>query len=199
MFRRFDPLIIQCLLDISPELGTVFSTQLLDLLLRHYSGPDFINQADYLGATPLHWAATAGNMIGVQRLLEAGAEINDLDNGCLTPIDCAGDVLFVLSEFSLSKRPQPAKLAAINGHVVDASIEYYIYLQVIGFLQSRGALPGVECLAQGMKKPARGPVWHNDTFPLKTSYCHRLLTLPRNADLQRTNTGLGVDWKTGKY
>lgn len=128
------------------------------MLIRHYSGPDLLNQVDYLGETPLHWAAASGNLIGVQRLVEAGAKINVLDNGAMTPIDGAGDMLFVLSDLSLSEEVNPAQFAAINGHIVNGSIEYYIYLQIIGFLKSQGALAGTQCLALGMMKPRRGPV-----------------------------------------
>lgn len=143
---------------ISPELGTAFSTTLLDMLLGHYAGKTALNQPDYLGVTALHMACACGNLVGVQRLLERGANINAMDNGSMTPHESVGDQLFILSERSLSQEETPSRLAAINGRIVDADIEYYIYLRLSHFLLSKGALPGQECLKAGTGKPTPGPV-----------------------------------------
>ena len=103
-------------------------------------------------------ACACGHLVGVQRLLESGANINAMDNGSMTPHESVGDHLFILAEQSLSNEATPSRLAAINGRIVDADIEFYIYIQLSHFLLSKGALPGQECLRAGTEKPIQGPV-----------------------------------------
>jgi ankyrin repeat protein len=69
----------------------------LDILLGIFSNPDQINARSIEtpdldspgGQTPLHYAAKFGAYFGVRRLLEAGADVNVIDDGGYSALDLA--------------------------------------------------------------------------------------------------------------
>lgn len=125
----------------------------MDLLLSHYVGEEYVNQPDFLGITPLHAASEAGNLPGIQRLIECGANVNAMDNGGSTPIEAAGDHIFQLTTAGVQKG-----LSIPDSSIAFSTVELYIYLGVYFYLRSQGGLPGSECIAKGMPKREIGPV-----------------------------------------
>lgn len=71
--------------EIQPESSDPYdnTNRLFDLLVWHFNDASLLNVADtWNGATPLHYAAVSGNINGVRRLLDLGAEISTI---CVTP------------------------------------------------------------------------------------------------------------------
>lgn len=63
---------------------------IFELLYEHFhQDRSLLNARDYLGNAPIHYAARSGNVRGVQRLLELGADINAKDYGGASPLDYA--------------------------------------------------------------------------------------------------------------
>lgn len=125
-----------------PESGEVFPSAILEMLLRHFSGPEQVNGRNYLGMTPLHVAAVSGDLSGTKMLLDSGAEINALDNGRQTPLEAVGDQLYNLTKAGSPIAWVPKGESSVP--VVNTSIEYFVMLQVYQFLLSKGAKPGTQ-------------------------------------------------------
>lgn len=70
------------LLPLTRQPPPEFVKQLIDL------GVDY-NAKDRYGNTPLHYAARARNVAAVERLLDAGAEIDPINKDSLTPLRLA--------------------------------------------------------------------------------------------------------------
>lgn len=67
--------------EIQPESSDPYdnTNRLFDLLVRNFNDTSLLKVADtWNGATPLHYAAVSGNMNGVRRLLDLGAEVNTI-------------------------------------------------------------------------------------------------------------------------
>jgi ankyrin repeat protein len=67
--------IVLCILPIS-----------LEATLQDQKYREQVNIRDYKGRTPLHWAATRGDISAVSLLLDNGADVNAQDEGKATPL-----------------------------------------------------------------------------------------------------------------
>lgn len=136
-----------------PETGRVFDNNLLEILLIHFSSHSQINQPDHLGVTPLHLAAGCGNLPAVKSLLEAGANINALDNGNDTPLDALCDRLYTVVSNSAQTTTTEAGIPAMS-----STIETYVYFSINDYLKSQGGLSGAQMKEEGASIPKLGHV-----------------------------------------
>ena len=58
----------------------------LERTLQNQKHREQVNIRDYKGRTPLHWAATRGDVSAVNLLLDNGADVNAQDEGKATPL-----------------------------------------------------------------------------------------------------------------
>ncbi|KAI0377039.1 hypothetical protein F5Y04DRAFT_193003 [Hypomontagnella monticulosa] len=127
---------------VYPESGEVFPTELLEMLLKHFSDGEEINRRSYLGITALHVAAASGNLAATKMLLERGADINAMDNGRQTPLEAVGDQLYNLTQAGAMAKEYPNGESTFR--LSNTSIEYFVMLQLYRYLLSQGAKPGTE-------------------------------------------------------
>jgi ankyrin repeat protein len=128
------------------DSSEVSSIDLLERILGHPKGIDYVNKADYRGVTPLHVAASCGDSVGVELLLR-------LSNGH-APRDLVEDQLMCLA----NEANEGADDEIHPYHSAEASVEYDVLVQVDGILREAGGLFGSECRAVGISTPARTPV-----------------------------------------
>jgi hypothetical protein len=122
---------------------------MLDLLLRHYPGKEHVNQGNHHGITPLHVAACCGSLKGVQRLLEAGADISARDRHNNTPLDALADHLYILINTAQAKAQKQSDL-----QYAFLTAELNAYLEVFRYLHDLCALQGVSLKTKGITKRA---------------------------------------------
>lgn len=80
----------------------LFNEQLLDILLKYKAD---INQTDYDGKSPLHYAAASGELNRVKYFVEHGSNINPKDRDGITPLHIATvDKNYDIVSYLLSKK-----------------------------------------------------------------------------------------------
>ncbi|KAM7190494.1 Ankyrin repeat-containing domain protein [Rhypophila sp. PSN 637] len=143
--------------SLSPKLESSYSATLVDILLQHYAEKELLNQADYLGNTPLHYACASGNVHGVQRLLEAGADINAMDHSGMTPLDVVDDQgFFVLQHGQNGSDPYMDQKSEELRLFEAVQLEVSVFFELHQLLSAKGGLTGKACLGAKKKKPIPG-------------------------------------------
>lgn len=80
----------------------LFNEQLLDILLKYKAD---INQTDYDGKTPLHYAVSSGDLKRVKYFVEHGSNVNVKDRDGITPLHIATiDKNYDIISYLLSKK-----------------------------------------------------------------------------------------------
>lgn len=80
----------------------LFNEQLLDILLKYKAD---INQTDYDGKSPLHYAVTSGDIKRVKYIVEHGSNVNVKDRDGITPLHIATvDKNYDIVSYLLSKK-----------------------------------------------------------------------------------------------
>ncbi|KAM7215028.1 hypothetical protein V8F06_009554 [Rhypophila decipiens] len=148
--------------SLSPKLESSYSATLVDILLQHYAEKELLNQADYLGIAPLHYACASGNVHGVQRLLEADADINAMDHGGMTPLDVNGTDAYM---------GEPSEELRLFEAV---QLEVSVFFELHQLLSAKGGLSGKACLEARKEKPVPGSKFLHECRLAED--CHRVKT-----------------------
>eukprot|EP00602_Paraphysomonas_sp_CaronLab_P005784 CAMPEP_0185033330 /NCGR_PEP_ID=MMETSP1103-20130426/22140_1 /TAXON_ID=36769 /ORGANISM="Paraphysomonas bandaiensis, Strain Caron Lab Isolate" /LENGTH=729 /DNA_ID=CAMNT_0027569553 /DNA_START=153 /DNA_END=2342 /DNA_ORIENTATION=+ len=131
---------------------------------------DIINAADSSGMNPLHWAALRGHFKIIKLLLEAGCEVDALNNGLNSPLLIAASrghdsAIRLLLDRGADVTLRNLKdrdvlfMAALYGHVSKGlgNTLQMLHFNNVNFdqLDSTGSAPLHECAARNLSRPVR--------------------------------------------
>lgn len=97
----------------------------------HFADASLLTARDVNGATPIHFAASSGNIRGLRRLLELGADATAKDNSGRSPMAYAALAIREALNYTVSGDPIPIQInpMEIIGPLQDLAIQSQMRLE----------------------------------------------------------------------